>query len=400
MKNTTPLSSAVIAMSIALSSPSISTAETTDLISRFNPRQGTVAGDWTKSDGTLRVAAAKGSRCVLTEVRGDYDLLVEFTRPEGEDAVGLILPIGSKQCVLELSGWRGEAHGLARIDELPSRAPENPTSVRPGNLENGERHRVEVQVRVKGDAARVAARLDGDSLFDFTGAQSRFEPHRFYTLPSRESLGLVAASTAVVFHKVELKAESTSMPLVDELATIEFEGRRFVTELADAVTVEPFADRQALHVVGGEPAYVFLPNVELQDGTIEVDIASNTFSGIGFRGGDGGKKFEMIYFRPQNSGTDKHDKTVQYVAKGRADGAWRYLRENFPGKYEAGADMRVNQWFHARLEIAGATVRVFVDDAPKPVLVVDEMLYGTSRGTVGLWGWNSYFANFQFTPAD
>ena len=180
--------------------------------------------------------------------------------------------------------------------------------------------------------------------------------------------------------------------------TIEFEGKTWHTPAA-TLAVGEFKGKTALHVVGRTQSYVFLPEVEFQDGTIEVDIASSIFSGIGFRGRENGKRAEKVYFRPQNSGTAKHANSVQYSVIGRRDATWRYLRTKFPVKYEAAADLKKNQWFHTKLVVKGTEVKVYVDDGPEPVLVVDPMLDGVTMGTVGVWGYNSYFANFKFTPS-
>jgi len=53
-----------------------------------------------------------------------------------------------------------------------------------------------------------------------------------------------------------------------------------------------------------------------------------------------------------------------------------------------------------RLEIRGQRLEAYVNDGTKPVLVVNPMLDGVSSGTVGLWGWNTYFANFTYKPAN
>ena len=151
-------------------------------------------------------------------------------------------------------------------------------------------------------------------------------------------------------------------------------------------------------ITGQEGDFVYLPDVDLQDSTIEVDIASNTFCGIGFRAEDG-EIFEMIYFRPQNLGTAKHANTVQYVSKGRPNASWRELRTAYSGVYEAGADVAVNRWFRVRLEVRGQRVEAYVDKGTKPVLVVDPMIGGVSRGALGLWSWNGAFANFSYRPA-
>ena len=89
--------------------------------------------------------------------------------------------------------------------------------------------------------------------------------------------------------------------------------------------------------------------------------------------------------------------TVQYAVIGRADGHWSQLRKNFSGKYETGANMSKGEWFRAKLEIEGESLKVYVNG--NFLLTVDPMLDGISKGSVGVWGWDSYFANFKYTPA-
>lgn len=178
---------------------------------------------------------------------------------------------------------------------------------------------------------------------------------------------------------------------------IQFEGKEWVADHALGAEVVEYKGKQALHVVGRERSLVYLPINDFQNGTIEVDIAGSLFSGIGFRGREKGQRAEKLYFRPQIEDEDRFQHKVQYSVIGRNDGHWSYLRENFPGKYEAAADIHKGAWFHVRLEIKGESLKVFVDDSPQPVLVVDPMLDGVSRGSVGVWGWNSYFANFKYT---
>jgi hypothetical protein len=181
---------------------------------------------------------------------------------------------------------------------------------------------------------------------------------------------------------------------------IEFEGKSWVADHAIGAEVVQFKGKQALHIVGREASFVYLPIDDFENGTIEADVAGDIFSGIAFRGREHGKRAEKVYFRPQNANTEKHQNTVQYGVIGREDGHWRYLRTNFPGKYEAGADIRQSEWFHVRLEIKGSRLEVFVDNASDPVLTVDPMLDGISRGSVGVWGWDSYFANLKIAHAN
>ncbi len=64
------------------------------------------------------------------------------------------------------------------------------------------------------------------------------------------------------------------------------------------------------------------------------------------------------------------------------------------------AVIAANVWFHARLEIDGTTVRVFVHDAAEPVLVVKDLELGDRSGLVGFWGYPGAFANLKVTPRD
>jgi len=151
------------------------------------------------------------------------------------------------------------------------------------------------------------------------------------------------------------------------------------------------------------PGTVFVPGLLFQNGTIEADLVGpiepedRTFVGIAFRiDPKNTKQHELIYFRPFNSGTPRHLHTVQYVATDTIYD-WPYLREKFPGVYEGGANIANNVWFHARLEIDGTTVQVFVNDGKEPVLVVKDLKLGDRSGLVGFWGYPGAFANLKVT---
>ena len=153
-----------------------------------------------------------------------------------------------------------------------------------------------------------------------------------------------------------------------------------------------------------DPGTVFVTDLTFQNGTIEADLIGpiepddRTFVGIAFRiDPKNTKQHELIYFRPFNSGTERHQHTVQYVATNTIYD-WPYLRENFPGVYEGGANIANNVWFHARLEIDGTTVQVFVNDGKEPVLVVKDLKLGEHSGHVGFWGYPGAFANLKVTP--
>ncbi len=216
-------------------------------------------------------------------------------------------------------------------------------------------------------------------------------------------LGALCGATAVLAADIpldparwhlELDAHTKAViqPVTDK-AGVTHRAIRFVVDFTD---FDQTADYK--------PGTVYVTDLAFHNGTIEADLAGpidpqgRTFVGLAFRiDPKNTQRHELVYFRPFNSGTERHAHTVQYVATDTIYD-WPYLRKNFPGVYEAGAIIANNTWFHARLEIDGTTVRVFVNDGNEPVLVVKDLKLGDRSGLVGFWGYPGAFANLKVTP--
>ena len=151
----------------------------------------------------------------------------------------------------------------------------------------------------------------------------------------------------------------------------------------------------------------WLPSFEIGDGVIEVDLKGRnepgrSFVGIAFHGINA-EKYEAVYLRPFNFRTEseaRRSHSMQYVLVPSHE--WRRLRMEHPGQYEAAivAPPSSEAWVHLRLELEGPTVRVFIDNASEPALVVDR-IGAVEKGWIGLWvGHNSdgMFANLKVSP--
>lgn len=161
-------------------------------------------------------------------------------------------------------------------------------------------------------------------------------------------------------------------------------------------------------------AYVTIPLTYFYEGTIEVDIAaernsyanefSRAFAGVAFRSQPDPKKetYDLVYLRMTNGllnnpppPEDRAVRAVQYISPPK----WTFdnLREQFPGKYEAGAKIAEKRWNHLRLTVKNNTVQVFIDYDPTPVLNVP--LLGTrAPGPIAFWvddATTAYFSNLQ-----
>lgn len=158
---------------------------------------------------------------------------------------------------------------------------------------------------------------------------------------------------------------------------------------------EPLSDRD----------YMAIIPLDFRDGTIEVEVKgaldpaapafARGFVGIAFRIGDG--KFEKIYLRPTNGVANdmvRRNHSVQYAAYPD----WRFdrLRREAPARYETAADIAPDRWIKMRIEVSGATAKLFLDGRNNPVLIVNDLkLGGSQRGAIGLWVETGTVAHFR-----
>ncbi len=151
-----------------------------------------------------------------------------------------------------------------------------------------------------------------------------------------------------------------------------------------------------------------LTDTHFKNGTIEVDVAgfpgttadagNRGFVGIGFRVKDG-QKGEYVYLRPTNGRADdqlRRNHAVQYMSL--PDYPWNRLRKENPGVYESYADLEPGVWTHMKIEVNGTKARLYINGAPQPCLIVNDLKLGDSEGQIALWavdGTEAYFSNLQ-----
>ena len=181
---------------------------------------------------------------------------------------------------------------------------------------------------------------------------------------------------------------------------------------AEAVT---YRGRKAVHLVedpgaSGE-AVVLVAGSDFGDGVIEIDVAgalapgaapdARGFVGIVLRSTADASGFENFYLRPTNGRADdqlRRNHATQYASI--PDWPWHRLRKENPGVYESYTDLEVGVWTRMRVEVEGVKARLYVNEAPQPCLIVNDLKRGTSRGLVGLWiggGTDAHFADLRIS---
>ena len=181
-----------------------------------------------------------------------------------------------------------------------------------------------------------------------------------------------------------------------------------------------YKGRKALRVTDAAPPnvadgiqLVILNKTEFQDGVIEIELAGEPaanagegargFVGVAFRVNlDAAKdaaEYECFYLRPTNGRTDdqvRRNHSTQYIS--HPDFPWNRLRKEFPEKYESYVDVVPGEWTKIKIEVRGDKARLYVHDSPQPVLVVNDLKHGQSRGQIALWvgaGSVAHFSNLR-----
>jgi hypothetical protein len=182
---------------------------------------------------------------------------------------------------------------------------------------------------------------------------------------------------------------------------------------AEAVEYQGRKAVRLLTTEKGEDVFAFLKGTQIQDGTIEADIAIKIttppgvrmpgFVGIAFRARTDASHYDMFYIRPRNSRTEDQamrNHSVQYVAAPGFD--WYKLRREWPWIYESYAELQPEGWNKVKIEVHGRTAKLYINGAENPSLMVNGLKGEDLTGGVALWGYageEAYFSNVKVTPA-
>lgn len=185
-------------------------------------------------------------------------------------------------------------------------------------------------------------------------------------------------------------ANGTAAPSSQETTTVPFTSDHWQIRDPKA-RVEDHLGRKSLYLASG---FASLKDVEFENGVIEVDMAAPTlrsFIGVVFRF-ENEADHEILYFRPHKSGLED---AVQYTPSFNGAAPWQlYSGQGFT----TAVDFPKEQWVRARIEISGSGGKVYFNNSSKPVLVIEDLKRGFSRGSVGVWGFanGGHFSNFSY----
>jgi hypothetical protein len=187
-----------------------------------------------------------------------------------------------------------------------------------------------------------------------------------------------------------------------------YQGRKAVRVMS-MPNADAIYDPQKSGTGGG---IVVLEGSSFHDGTIEVDVAGKPqtnapalargFVGIAFRVPSDASKYDYVYIRPTNGRADDQERrnhSTQYASF--PNNEWLKLRTESPGKYESYVDLVPGKWTHLKIEVSGVKMRLYVNGASQPTLIVNDLRRGDTTGTIALWigvGTEAYFLNLRMSP--
>lgn len=187
-----------------------------------------------------------------------------------------------------------------------------------------------------------------------------------------------------------------------EPATLE--GRKGVRVTVDKPMSAANGPMEQLAIVEG---------VEFGNGVIEAEIAgapapnapegARGFVGIAFRLQSDLKTYDAFYLRPTNGRAEDQERrnhATQYIS--HPDWPWNRLRKETPSRYESYVDVQPGVWTKVKIEVRGDKARLYVNEQPQPVLLVNDVKTGaTAKGGVALWidsGTVAHFRNLTVAP--
>lgn len=136
---------------------------------------------------------------------------------------------------------------------------------------------------------------------------------------------------------------------------------------------------------------------QFSEGVIEAEIAgapapdapegARGFVGIAFRLRPDLRTYDAFYLRPTNGRADdqvRRNHSAQYVS--HPEWPWFRLRKETPERYESYVDLEPGKWTRIRIEVQGASARLYVHGQSQPTLVVNDLKTGAAgSGAIALW---------------
>ncbi len=172
--------------------------------------------------------------------------------------------------------------------------------------------------------------------------------------------------------------------------TVPFDSGRWDWGPLEPISTE-YLGRRCVRVEDFAPVFT---DVELEDGTIEVDLAvgsERAFHGVVWRAQDV-ENYESFFVRPHQAGNPD---AIQYTPVINDISSWQLYHG--PG-FWAPISFPIDEWFRIRVAFAGRRAEVYVAATDEPVLEIGELKLPPRPGRIGILvgGAPVHLADFRY----
>ena len=165
-----------------------------DLLARVDPKKDAVQGTWMSSGGIGARSPASHARLMIpVTLTGEYDLEVRCVRPEGNDAFGVLLPVGSSSAYVQFAGPKGPCH-INGIKETSRKSP----------ITNDQEFAAAISVKGAGDNFTIDVTVDEKPLLHWQGNPASL-PQDWQAVPNPSCPGLLSAGLRGMFHVMRVR---------------------------------------------------------------------------------------------------------------------------------------------------------------------------------------------------
>ncbi|MCC9606110.1 protein kinase [Blastopirellula sp. JC732] len=170
-----------------------------------------ITGSWGRNGDSVIGLRTMNSRLMVPyALNGSYELEMEFTRLEGDDALGVHLPINESSCALVMSGFHGGplGSGLRMVDGLELRDyPASSSAFAQGvMIVNGRRYQLALRVNVGASSdVAISARLNDQEILDWHGTSDQLSNSPQWALPMECALALLMYDSSYEIHSLRVR---------------------------------------------------------------------------------------------------------------------------------------------------------------------------------------------------
>jgi hypothetical protein len=167
-----------------------------------------VDGSWQRTADGIAMGKGWGTSHLITSpiAPGGYDVEMTFVRTDGDDIIGLVLPVGANHTMLMFTAPRRAYYALSGLEAIDGKGAKANGTGFLADLVTGKLHTVRASVRRAPEGWLIMASLDGRPVVYWRGAESAVGMGSGWSVDKPETFALAGFDVAVTFKSLRVRA--------------------------------------------------------------------------------------------------------------------------------------------------------------------------------------------------